>query len=241
LVIIRLKAINRMKLRSLWPGLLVLVLFVAACAPVPELRNDKYLHDDSLITGEPCAAPCWRGITPGETAWSDALIILEDDATLDDPQTQSMEDSEAVAAQWQEHDGELCCQMLSEDGQTVSVIFLQIAPGSTLGELLEAQGEPTYAIGTPISDEQAVVYLLYPEKSLMVFAFAAGAENGGLSASSEIVGAWYLTPDAMDLALKTNSLHTWEGYSDFAAYSADADASQFEVTPSVTLTPTPEG
>ncbi len=230
-----------MKLRWLLPGLLVLVLFVAACAPVPELRNDKYLHDDSLITGDPCTAPCWRGITPGETSWADALVILEDDTTLEDPQTQTLEDSAALAAQWQERDGELCCQMLSEDGETVSVIFLQIAPGSTLGQLIESQGEPTYAIGTPISDEQAVVYLLYPEKSLMVFAFAAGAENGSLSETSEIVGAWYLTPDSMDLALKTNNLHAWEGYGSFATYTADTTEDQFEVTPSVTLTPTPEG
>ncbi|MCB9453657.1 MAG: hypothetical protein H6672_19675 [Anaerolineaceae bacterium] len=230
-----------MKPRWILPGLVVLVFLIAACAPVPELRNDKFLHDSSLVTDEPCSAPCWRGITPGETSWSDALVILEDDSTLDDPETQTVDESAAVAAQWRERDGELCCQMLAEDGETVSVIFLQLAPDNTVGQLIETQGDPAYVVGTPLSDDQALVYFLYPEKDIMVLVFVAGAATGKVSASSEIVGVWYLTPDAMDLALKTNNLHAWEGYSDFSTYTIDADVSQFEVTPSVTLTPTPEG
>src|SRR5690349_21843075 len=37
---------------------------------------NEALLDRGLISGEPCGAPCWQNITPGETAYDDALTIL---------------------------------------------------------------------------------------------------------------------------------------------------------------------
>ena len=62
-----LKVSNLMKPRFLLPILGVCILLIAACAPPPVLRSDDYLSDTSIVTGETCEAPCWRGITPGET------------------------------------------------------------------------------------------------------------------------------------------------------------------------------
>jgi hypothetical protein len=45
----------------------------------------------------------------------------------------------------------------------------------------------------------------------------------------------YFIAEDMDLLLQTTDLHAWEGYQSYAAYMD----SEFEVTPSVTLTPTP--
>ena len=98
------------------------------------------------------------------------------------------------------------------------------------------QGEPKYLVGSPYSDDQAVMNLIYPDKSLVVYAFVAGT-TGSLSESSEIVGVLYMTPPDMDLLIKTSSLHAWAGYKAYQDY----DTSTFEVTPSVTLTPTPNG
>src|SRR5690606_32282156 len=59
-----------MKHRLILPGVIALVLLFAACAPPPPLRDDTLLQDTSLITeNTECAPPCWRGITPGVTAW----------------------------------------------------------------------------------------------------------------------------------------------------------------------------
>lgn len=227
-----------MKLRFLVPGLLVLVVLVAACAPPPVLRNDKMLNDTSLITNEPCAAPCWNGITPGETLWSEALTIVEDDTRLSDPQVQNAQDGPAVGAQWGKVDGDACCQMVSENGETVSFISLSFAPDMMVSEVLAAQGDPTYALGTTVTDDQAIIYLFYPEKSLIVVAFVAGAD-AELTASSEIIGGLYATPEQMDLTIKTSKLHNWNGYAPYSEYRSDAPDAEFEVTPEVTLTPTP--
>lgn len=227
-----------MKFRLLVPGLLVLAVFVAACSPPPVLRNEKLLNDTSLITNEPCAAPCWNGITPGETSWSEAVTIVEDDTRFSDPQVQNAEEGSAIGAQWSKTDGDACCQMVSEDGATVSFISLSFAPDMTVEQVLGAHGDPTYALGSPVTDDQAVVYLFYPDKSFIVVAFVAGA-NADLKPESEIVGGLYATPDDMDLTIKTSKLHTWEGYAPFSDYRSDAPDAEFEVTPEVTLTPTP--
>lgn len=228
-----------MKFRLPLLAMLALALLIAACAPPPELRDETLLDDTSLITGEPCAAPCWRGITPGETLWRDALTILEDDTQLENVQTQEDENSDAVGAIWQPKGGTQCCQIVAEDGETVNLIFLRTRPSMTLGEVTEAHGEPAYAVGTPVTEEQAIVNLVYPDTPMIVLAFAPGAE-GEVTESSEIVGLFYTTPQDMELFLQTNYLHEWEGFGAFSRYQSE-EGSEFEVTPSVTLTPTTTG
>ncbi|MDZ4766857.1 MAG: hypothetical protein SGI73_20145 [Chloroflexota bacterium] len=225
-----------MKFRLLLPGLLVLVLLTAACS-APELRDSKLLQDTSLATGDPCAAPCWRGITPGETSWSDARTILEDDTTLENLQVQTDENSPAAAAEWQQRGGSACCQAFTEDGETVSILFLRTAPTVTLGEVIDAHGEPSYAIGSPFSDTQAIVNVIYPSVPMVVYAFVPGIV-GEISAGSEIIGVLYMTQKDMDLLITTSNLHDWEGYNPYSVYRGDEDA-PFDITPSVTLTPTP--
>lgn len=236
------KVHSKMKFRFLLPGVLLLVVLVAACSPAPNLRNPKFLKDTSLIKiDEKCDAPCWRGIVPGETKWSDALITLQDQTDLDDPQTQAIQDSgNAVGASWQPTGGETCCQAISEDGKTVSSIFLQLAPDITVKQLIEARGEPEYVLGTPGTDDQAIVNLFYPKQNMIVFAFVAGASKGTLAESSEIIGVYYTTPDRMDLGVKLSSLYGWKGYKQFTDYAPDNPKPDYKITQSVTLTPTGE-
>ncbi len=231
-----------MKFRILLPGILLLVVIVAACSPAPNLRNPKFLKDTSLITkNEDCDAPCWRGITPGETTWTDAQVILQDQKDFENVQTQAIPDSAAaVGASWQPVGGESCCQTISEDGKTVSSIFLQIAPDVTLRQLIDVRGEPEYVLGTPGTDDQAIVNLFYPEQNMIVFAFVEGAAKGALSETSEIIGVYYTTPDRMDLGVKLSSLYGWKGYQPFTAYAPDNPTPDFKITQSVTLTPTGE-
>ncbi|MBL8117647.1 MAG: hypothetical protein J0L63_05420 [Anaerolineae bacterium] len=232
-----------MKFRLLLLSVVVVAVLMAACVPAPNLRNEKFLQDSSLIEiDENCDAPCWRGITPGETKWADAVTILEDQSDFDDPQVQEIPDAApAKGASWQPTDGEPCCQIVTEDGDTVSSIFLQIAPNVSLGEVIEARGEPTYVLGTAGTDDQAIVNLFYPDQNMIVFAFVAGAANGALSESSEIIGVYYTTPDRMALGINLSDLYGWKGYQPFSAYAPDAENADFAITQSVTLTPTPEG
>jgi hypothetical protein len=71
---------------------------------------------------------------------------------------------------------------------------------------------------------------------MIVLAFAAGLE-GEVSKDSEVVGVFYTTAEDMGLFLQTNYLHEWTGYGHFGEYT-NAEGAEFDVTPSVTLTPT---
>jgi hypothetical protein len=226
-----------MKFRLLLPVSAVLVFLVASCASTPELRDNKLLHDSSIVTGNPCAAPCWRGITPGETSWDDALTIIADDATLTNVKVQNAEDSDAIAAGWQEVDGSPCCQMVTTDGKTVESIYLLVAPDVRLVEIIDKYGPPQYVVGGEVSTDQAVMYLFYSDPPMLVYAFVAG-KNGVLSASSEIIGFVYLAPDYRDDLIANNNFHGWEGYKSFQEY---AD-SEYVVTavPTETATPKPQ-
>ena len=44
--------------------------------PQRTLIDDRFLEDTSLITGKPCAPPCWQSIVPGETSLAEALEIV---------------------------------------------------------------------------------------------------------------------------------------------------------------------
>jgi hypothetical protein len=227
--------------RIIIAGLLALMLAVAACVPTPNLRNERMLNDDFLVSSsEDCTLPCWRGITPGVTAWTDAVIILEDDPTLADPQVQTLQEGQpALGALWKMTDGEDCCQMVSEDGETVSFVVLQLAPNHTLGELIAERGEPTYVIGSAGVEDQALINLLYPDAGLIVGAFVAGEQNGALSESSELVIAYLVTDDRMNLIVNTSSMYGWKGYGPFNSYAPEATEADFIVTPSITLTAPP--
>ena len=225
-----------MNIRIVLLGLLLPVLVFAACSPPPELRDDTLLQETGLITGEPCEAPCWRGITPGETAWRNALTIVEDDAELENLQLQEDENSDAAVAEWNQRGGSACCQMYTEDGESVDVLFLRVAPQMTLGEVFAEQGEPAYAVGSPYSDDQSVMNLVYPDKAMVLYTFVAG-EEASLSEASEVIGLLYMAPEDMELLIQTSNLHEWDGYGTYAQYGDD----QYEVTPSITLTPTESG
>ena len=225
-----------MKIRIVLPGLILSVLAFAACSPPPELRDDTLLQETGLISGEPCEAPCWRGITPGETGWRDALTSIEDDAELENLQIQEDENSDSAVAEWNQRGGSACCQMYSQDGESVDVLFLRVTPDMSLGEVFDLHGEPAYVVGSPYSDDQAVINLVYPDKAMVLYAFIAG-EEASLSESSEIIGLLYMKPEDMELLIQTSNLHAWEGYGTYQQYGDD----QYEVTPSVTLTPTATG
>jgi hypothetical protein len=193
------------------------------------------------VSGAPavCAPPCWRGIIPGETRWSDALTIIEDDSTLEGLEIQSAEDSAAVGAQFRNVGGQRpCCQIFSSDGNTVDAVILTVAPTLTLGQLIDVWGEADYALANQFSEGQALLNVVYEDVPMVVTLFLEGTE-GAAAPNSEIISIWYMTENDMRVLITTNNLHLWEGYAPYGAY--DDEEGTFDITPSVTLTPVPEG
>jgi hypothetical protein len=192
----------------------------------PSLLSDALLQDDSFISDELCAPPCWRGIIPGETTWLDAMDILRNDPNLTNLQFRADEATLQVGAAWAQRDGDNCCQMFSEDGEIVSFIVAQTVPDVLFSEVIQKHGEPSYIIGDIVDDEQALASVYYPDVPMLIYLFAKG-QNGELNGSSPVVGFAYLTDALMRELLMTSNLHAWDGYKTFAEYMS----SPFELTP----------
>ena len=184
---------------------------VSVGPPERTLINPGFLDDDSLLNGEPCAPPCWQGITPGETSIADALAIV---ANLDGLTVLNSNETALVFAQG---DGPPCCQISSQGGDSIATMLFQRAPTVTVGELVAAHGAPTYVNGQPFSDKESVLMLYYPDAPMLVYAMVAGAD-GQLSAESPIVSVLYATREVFDSAFAATPFDHWKGYLTYGEY-----------------------
>jgi hypothetical protein len=220
-----------MKNLVLWLAVAVVALLVA-CTPPPQLRNDAFLKDASLVTGEPCQAPCWRNITPGVTSWNDALTVIEDSLDISGIEQPSIPDSSVRVVDFNAKDGVRCCRVYSEDGRIVSSVLLFFAPEMRFGDVVTRYGEPAYFTVEGITDDQATVYAIYEEPPMILYVFSAGLSEGSISEASEVIGAVYLTARDMKTVIQSSELYAWRGYGKLTAVADGA----FDITPEATVT-----
>lgn len=180
-------------------------------APEASLLNQSFLNDDSLLNGEPCAAPCWQGITPGETSLADALEIVQQ---LDGMTVINSSDATFVFAS---ANGAPCCQISSQGSEYVATMLFQHAPNITVGDLIAAHGEPSFVTGQPFSVSESVLMLYYPETPMLLYAMVAGMD-GQLQESSPIVSVVYATADVFAGAFATIPFDYWKGYLTYSEY-----------------------
>ncbi|MCY3977911.1 MAG: hypothetical protein OXG23_07405 [Chloroflexi bacterium] len=215
-----------MKRRPLHIFLLLLTVALAACAGEVNLLDETKLQDTSLLSGDPCEAPCWNGITPGETTYRDAKLILGSDNRYkisDESEAEGEEPGRVFS--FAEGENQPCCQMISRDGETISSFMLQLAPQISFGPAFDKFGEPRYIIGQAVSEEQAYAVSVYPEAPMVIYAFVAGGEQGNVSVDNKIIALSYMAPSEMQHLLTCARLHEWKGFVSLATY---AGAEEFD-------------
>jgi len=197
-------------IRRILPLALLLLVGLASCAPPPELRNEAYLNDTSLITGEPCEAPCWNDIIPGETGWRDARIMVEDDRQLTNVTLSDVEEGGQLLV-FNAGDGPQCCQLYTRDGQVVNTILTLLAPEMQIDDVIEVHGEPEYLTAADVTPDQALILMIFPDVPMGLYVFAPGLAEGEIAPENEVIGAIYFEPEELDVILNAN-LYRWEGY-----------------------------
>ena len=213
---------KQMKRHLLILPVIFAALFLAACAPEVNLLDETKLTDTSLLTDEPCEMPCWNDIIPGETSFRDAKLIIDGDERfkiVEEPDPK--EDDPSRIFSFAQGENPACCQVSSRDGETVSLFLLQMAPELTYGRVFDRIGEPDYVTGQAVSDAQAYAALVYTDIPLVLYAYVAGALEGELSVSSEIIGAMYLAESEMLQLLDCTGLFDWQGFVPLSYYSGE--------------------
>ena len=236
---------------GIMPVLILLLLAIAACAPVtPNLRDDSMMHDREMVAQDPiCDAPCWRTITPGLTSWDDAIDYLETliwsleentSGIIAELEVEDLEDTDEITSiatfrpVRSRQVGALCCQLFTRTGDVVDVLIVQVAPsqrlGMTVGAFIEKYGPPAYLVGSVYErdDEQALMNMIYPDIPMVIYAYVDQGAEGELRDRSEVIGFMLMTYAEMETILSNNDLHTYEGNVSLSVYSADEDA-EFEL------------
>ncbi len=171
---------------------------------------------DNLVDDEPCAAPCWRGITPGETPWDEATALIGADRNFLNAQEQTSATVRALL--WTTLDEYDCCQMITESGTRVDELFL-ISPATTdLGEVVAFRGEPTYAVSRDTGQGSLLVYLYYPETGVILYVFTEGTGADSLNETSQVAGVSYMSAERMNSLIEEIQPVAWTGYADVLTY-----------------------
>lgn len=217
--------------------LMISVLLLATgCLPEPTLQSDLFLNDNSLLTGEPCTAPCWHDIVPGETLWSEAMSIVQADDTFTGFDSNS--EDELAQAVWQVVDtDQYCCRMLADSEEDpISYIFLTLStPNIIVDDVFAVYGEPDYVTVFEFTNAESVVQLIYADVPMVISALVT-TEQPGVMANSHVVAALYMSVDEMETIMMETELKVWDGYQSYDAYAGATPV----VTPSVTQVPAEE-
>lgn len=163
-----------------------------------------------------CATPCWATFTPGISLWKDLVDAIQNNAFFMDVEVGEDPNSEAAVIQWRSIDSQLDAtnRAYTEDGTTVAQIsVIELSPFS-VSEIIEAQGDPLYALGSLSGENQALLNLFYPEKALVVTIYVIES----LTENSQVIGAYYLSEETMQQIIESTPLVDWTGYEGYQGY-----------------------
>lgn len=218
-------------------AVLMLGAVLAACQPAPPLKSDRYLFDTSLIiapaiSGVACEAPCWRGITPGISTYTDAAGRLKGDSAFKDVQETAQTADAPASAVWSAESGERCCQMVAnlQTGLIESVLLRLSEKAITAQQVIDKHGEPTYVQTGDYSETESVIQLIYPAKGFIAWV-VPGAGDSTFDAGDPVVAVIYIDPKLLDQLVRTATLGSWSGFG--KTYRAIQSA-----TPLITAIPT---
>jgi hypothetical protein len=212
------------------------VLLLAAACHVPSsgslpLRqeptatlNPAYV-DRSLITGDPCAAPCWMGIQPGLATPEEAERLI---ASL--PYV-SNESADTVDSDW--IDGGLAtfvvhhcsfhpnapCITYAVVGGLVVQLHIDALFDMSFGDVVDALGPPDYYyVDRPSFNPYCNVGLVWLDRSLTIgggqkdLDFCDHAREAGLGANEPVEDAVYTAPSEMPGFIQPGRDLPWTGF-----------------------------
>lgn len=174
------------------------------------LLDETMLADDSVVTGEPCAAPCWQGLTPGVSTWAEAEEILAANELV--PDLEIIDNNGGKVALWSSEAGSECCNAGSMTGENLDYIQLLIASDVTVGELIETYGEPDLIRATPLSFDYSAVTLIWSELPFVAIAEVEGDLDALISADNQVFQLIYLTDDVITIFAERPDVIPWQGY-----------------------------
>ncbi len=197
--------------------------------PIVPLKSDRYLNDNSFLSQVPCGPPCFRGITPGQTTFADALRVIQTD-----PQFSTIRSQEhPPIAAWSVAGGEPCCQ-LSADENTglIYSVLIKVTPRVAIKDVISKYGSPDFVTTVDYSSQEVAIGLIFPKVGMATWV-ALGNAQSVLREDSPVVVVHYFDPKSFDTIYNSATYWAWNGYLPYQVYKNATPI----VTPRFTITP----
>ncbi len=190
--------------RGVLGSLVVLILtgcgtWSGAAISIPTL--DPSLVDSSVLTGVPCAAPCWYGLEVDRSTKADVLAVAptlsfvdprafpEEASSYFDPMVKDAIPATTVRLSCRRSGAGTCASLVIAAG-VLKGIYLSPPPSLTLGEAVDHLGAPEY-VGVVYYGESGVqchVSLLWKQRGIVVQSGQVRCQDvrGGLGVRSDL-------------------------------------------------------
>lgn len=194
------------------PLFLVVWLVVSGCSPSPQLLNEAYLNDSSLVSGDPCEAPCWQTLIAGESAWGLAQDLIANNADYTVITNSRDRNTGEAWIEFAYQNGPVCCRVYSRTQETLSSVYLLLSPQVTVKEVVERYGEPQFITAQEETPDQSYLALVYRDLSFVLYVFADNLSTGEITEDSQVIGVAYHARSEMEILLQSQTLFSWNGY-----------------------------
>ncbi len=144
---------------SLFKGATIVgIVAILLCASSITIRNlqQKRWVDNSIITGLPCAPPCWQGITPGVTSSDNALGILSNSPYIEKGSIKQAGTTTSGGCTWRwRSSGRRGQPGLSWENGIVDTIQIGLTFDFSVQEVIEKFGNPEF-VSVVEGDNQSI-------------------------------------------------------------------------------------
>lgn len=217
-----------------WVGRAALPLCVAMAAVIACLAERASVQG-GLLTGEPCAPPCWQGLTPGVSTEQELQALLDSSDQVDPGSLRRESGGCGQLTYWKNrrpYAGLLTPSSWTSNYACTShkmlkVVMEYLTYEVELEQLIDSYGPPDAFSAQPagIPERPYVeVNLYYPSRGLMCQLELADQEEP-LQPEARIVRAWYFAPTSLESLASPGSgvpfppaeyvadvLQEWQGY-----------------------------
>ena len=197
------------------------------------LHMSKTLVTD-FLTDTPCAAPCWQGITPGETSRTQTLQLLRESSYILENSLREAGNSDSGGVIWQWRvAGRRIEPRISWQNDVVRDVVLGLTHDLTVAQVIDKFGPPKALEvvhgGTP-EHWYWIITLYYPQNGVEFQAYTAEYSNF-LSPTTKVEVVQFFTPASLEKRIVSkydqspptsqaivshilNLIRPWKGYGD---------------------------
>jgi len=212
---------------------ILLCILFTGCTPAPPktetdlTKLDPDLYDQSWFTGDPCIAPCWYGLKPGETSKENAKMVVSGLPFVNSNDLFENYNGLSFSCKIQGDNGGSVIMIFADNGL---LEFLYITPNYsiTIDQAVEKLGSPDGFSAYPTDPGATGFYLgvIWKEKQLVLEYTRYRADisfwskslyekldenNGKVPKGLVVQDALIVTPDSID---KMMNYKKWEGFID---------------------------